>query len=110
MGDSPGGVGGSGESPGAAGTLVSGQTTVATAGTAVLLLAAATETKTIIIKALHGNTNNVYIGNVSDDVSSSDGFVLDAGEALSMDVNNESVAIYVDSDTNGEGVSWIYLN
>ena len=90
-------------------TLVSGQKTVTTAGTAVLLLAANTPTRTVIIKALASNTGDIYVGNVSDDVSSSNGLVLDAGEGVSFDIDNSSTAIYIDSGVNGEGVSFIYL-
>jgi len=87
------------------GTVGNGQKTVATAGTAESL-GASTTIRSITIKALANNSNNVYIGDSS--VSSSNGFVLDAGDTISLDIDNLA-DIYIDVDTNGEGVSFIYL-
>ena len=93
---------------GTAENLVSGHKTVTTAGTAVLLLPSGTATATIIVKALATNTDKVYLGNVSDDVSSSNGLVLSAGEGVAIDIDNSKTALYLDSAVNGEGVSYIY--
>jgi hypothetical protein len=69
----------------------------------------------VIIKALHGNTNMVYVG--ANGVSSTTGFVLDAGESVTLngieDAGTEQFLdlskIYIDSDTNGEGVTVLYF-
>jgi hypothetical protein len=86
-------------------TVGNGQKTVASAGTAEVL-ATNTTIKSVTIKALLANTNNVYVGDSS--VDSSNGFELDAGESISLDINNLA-DIYIDVDTNGEGVSYIYI-
>jgi hypothetical protein len=86
-----------------ASSVISGQKVVTTAGTEVPL-ATSTEILSVTVKAKHGNTNMVYVG--TNPVSSSTGYVLDAGEAISLDVNNLA-DVYIDADTNGEGVSFI---
>lgn len=89
--------------------IVSGKKTVTAAGTAELLLAANTVTATIIVKALAGNSDTIYIGNVSGDVASTNGFELAPGEAIAMDIDNSITPVYLDSAVNGEGVSYITL-
>ena len=85
-------------------TLIHGQTTVATAGTAVILFASAT-TKTITIKALDTNNKDIYVGDST--VDSTNGYVLAPGEAISMEFDHAQDNIFVDSAQNGEGVSYI---
>ena len=41
-------------------------------------------------------------------VDSSTGFVLDAGEEVTIVIEHGETAIYIDSSVNGEGVSYIY--
>ena len=84
-------------------SVTNGHKSVTTAGTAETL-AASTSVVSVTIKALAANTNNVYVGSAS--VDSTNGYVLDAGEAVSMDIDNLA-DIYLDVDTNGEGVSFI---
>ena len=79
--------------------------TVTAAGTAVLLIGATQETLIVTIKALHTNTNMIYVGDF--DVDSNNGYVLDAGEEVTLIVDNAQDNIYIDSDTNGEGVTYI---
>lgn len=86
-------------------TLVFGQTTVTTAGTAVTLLGGAQTTGTITIKALDANAGNIYVGDSG--VTSANGFILAAGEAVSIAHDHASDNIFIDSDNNGEGVSYI---
>jgi hypothetical protein len=86
-------------------SLANFQKTVTAAGTAEILFAA-TETKKIWIKALSGNTNNVYVG--TSTVDSSNGLVLAPGEGVVLDVDHSTTNIYIDVDTNGEGVSGAY--
>ena len=87
-------------------TVYNGQKTISSAGTQEAL-ASSTTIKSVTIKALAANTNNVYVGDSS--VSSSNGFVLVAGESISLDVANLAT-VYIDVDTNDEGVSYIALN
>lgn len=88
--------------------LAHGQDSVTTAGTAVQLNGGTSLTipdgAELVVRADGGNAGNIYVGD--SDVSSSNGFVLGAGESVSLptsDVNN----VYIDSDNDGEGVSWL---
>jgi len=91
-------------------SVISGQKVVTTAGTAVALGSASIQGP-LMIKALLANTNNVYIGNDgAGDVTSGNGFELDAGEAIVFDWVGNLSSIMVDADTNGEGVAWLRLN
>lgn len=85
-----------------------GQDSVSTAGTAVQLNSGSSLTvpdgSELVVRADGGNAGNIYVGD--SDVTSSNGFVLGAGESVSLptnDVNN----VHIDSDNNGEGVSWL---
>jgi hypothetical protein len=82
-----------------------GKTTVTTAGTAVQL-ASSTAIKSVTIRALASNTNKIYVG--SSSVSSANGFQLSKQETVSLDVDNLN-KVWLDCDTNGEGVTFIYL-
>lgn len=88
---------------------ISGQKTVAAAGTAEALGSALIHGP-LLVKALLANTNNVYVGNDgAGDVTSSNGVELDAGEVIVFDHVSSLSTVMVDADTNGEGVSWISL-
>lgn len=85
-----------------------GQDSVTTAGTAVQLNGGTSLTipagAELVVRSDGGNAGNIYVGD--SDVSSSNGFVLGAGESVSVptdDVNN----VHIDADNNGEGVSWL---
>ena len=84
--------------------IVHGKTVVAAAGTEVPLGSSTPLTYGVRIKALAGNTNNVYVG--ANPVTSLTGFVLDAGEEVFLEVANLAT-VFVDVDTNGEGVTYI---
>ena len=89
---------------------ISGQKTVAAAGTAEVLGTAIIQGP-LMIKALLANTNNVYVGNDgAGDVTSANGIELDAGEVAVFNHVGSLANIVIDVDTNGEGVSWISLN
>ena len=79
-----------------------GQNT-ATAGTAEVI-ASDTDVASCCVKALAGNSGNVYIG--TSTVDSTNGHVLDAGEEICLDVNN-TADIFYDVDTSTEGVSFL---
>ena len=88
----------------------SGQTAVTTAGTAVRL---ATNQPCVwaYVKALNANTGLVFLGNDgAEDVSSSTGFQLAAGEVIYVDWNEglgNLNTFWLDSAVSGEGVCWI---
>lgn len=84
------------------GITVTGQTTVAAAGTAVAVGKGAI--KSVVIKAKAGNGGNIFVG--ISTVDSADGYILDAGEWISMDVADLS-DVYIDTDNNGDGVSYL---
>jgi len=88
------------------------QKTVAAAGTAEQL----TENNglnmpTVDIKALSTNAGLVYVG--GSGVTSSNGYELAAGAAVSLEASREERIslsdIWLDVGTNGEGVSVLYL-
>jgi hypothetical protein len=96
--------------------------TVTTAGTAEPLSATTLWARLVEIKGLIANTNNAYIGDSA--VDSTTGFELDAAEVLNLaekvSVSGEGdlvsklpvfdlSQIYVDVDTDGEGVSVVYF-
>jgi hypothetical protein len=86
-------------------TPVSGQETVASAGTAEQLPAQAC--KSVSIKALAGNTGKIYVA--GDYVDSSTGYELAAGESVDLCIDNVN-RLYIDASVNGEGVSWLAVN
>ena len=85
-------------------TLRNGQKYVTTAGTQVALASSTAIYHSVTIMAQAGNSGNIYIGDSS--VSSSNGYILDAGDTIEIQIANLST-IYVDSSVNGEGVSYI---
>lgn len=87
-----------------ASTVRNGKKAVTTAGSAVALAASTTLTHSVTIRALHANTNMIYVGDSS--VDSTNGYVLDAGETVTLQIANLST-VYIDSDTNGEGVTYL---
>ena len=88
-------------------TTLSGQITVTTAGAAVQGPDA--PGAIFSIKPHHDNTDAVYVGNVSGDVSNANGYVLKVGEAVVVQVANLN-QLYFDADVNGEKICWLKLN
>jgi hypothetical protein len=90
--------------------LISGQKTVAAAGTAEALGSAQIDSA-LLVKALDTNTGIVAIGNDgANDVTVSNGYRLAAGEQCILDHVDNLAAIYIDAAVNGEGVSWLKLD
>lgn len=85
-------------------TIVHGKKTVTTAGTQEALGTSTVLRSGVKVKALHANTNMVYVGGST--VSSTTGFVLDAGEDVFLEIA-DLATIYIDVDTNGEGVTYV---
>lgn len=88
---------------------ISGKKTVTTAGTAVAL-GSGVVNGALMVKALLENTNNIYVGNVNGDVASTNGLELDAGEVIIFEFVGNLSDIWIDADTNGEGVTWLMLS
>ncbi len=88
---------------------ISGQKTVTTAGTAVVMGSARIEGP-VMIKALDTNTGIVALGNDgAGDVTVSNGLRLSAGETVVFSWVGSLAELWLDSAVNGEGVSWIQL-
>lgn len=81
------------------------QKTVTTAGTRVQL--DTNTSKSVTIKAKTTNTGLIYVGNVA--VTSSNGFILSAGDTISLDISNTNL-VYIDSSVDAEGVSVAFAN
>lgn len=93
---------------GAHGVFQSGQKTVTTAGTAVTLTSSVEQYHSLTILALPGNTGQVYIGGA--DVASGTNGGLAPGDKLTITPARAHALdlsdIYIDVDTNGEGVDF----
>jgi hypothetical protein len=88
-------------------TTLSGIITVATAGTAQQ--GTDVPGHLFAIKAHPDNTDTAWVGNVSGDVAATNGFPLNPGEALIIELSNLNV-LYFDTDVSGEKVCWVKLD
>jgi len=89
---------------------LSGQNTVAAAGTAEQL-----GTQDIfgplMVKALDTNTDIVAVGNDgAGDVTVANGMRLAAGDVIVFSYVGNLASIWIDSAVNGEGVAWLVLD
>ncbi len=91
----------SSESP----NIISGEATVTTAGTAVAL-SGSRRVKSVTIRAKAGNTGQIYVGGSDVDSTVNDG--LDASESVTFETVGwmELTDIYIDADSDGEGVDF----
>ena len=90
-------------------TFDSGETATVTPGTPVILLPASTETLSVAILADADNRDIIHIGGSDVDWTANIGLKLSAGQGVTMDVDNSRKALYIDSETTAQKVSWIYL-
>ncbi len=69
-------------------------------------MAGANRVKSVVIIAKTGNTGQVYVGGSDVATTTNDG--LDAGDSLEIESAGwmDLAAIYLDVDTNGEGVDF----
>jgi hypothetical protein len=81
-----------------------GQKTITTPGTQEPLVASPTPCNRVWIRALHDNTENVYVGDSA--VSSSTGYVLAADEAVELFIDDLG-KVYIDVDVTTEGVKFL---
>lgn len=86
--------------------LISGEKTVAAAGTAEALVASSQRVKSVVIIAKAANTGQVYLG--GSDVASTTNDGLDARESVTIEGVGwfDLADIFVDADTNAEGVDF----
>ena len=91
-------------------TAISGQNTVAAAGTAEAL--GSTDIfGPLMVKALEDNVGVCYLGNDgAGDVASTNGVVLAAGDMVVFDYVGNLGSIMLDAANNDDGVAWIRLN
>lgn len=82
-----------------------GEKTIAAAGTAERLHPTSKVVKSLAIIAKGGNTNQAYHGGVDVDSSTNDG--MDALEFIVLPGPLDLTEIYIDVDTNGEGVDFV---
>ena len=94
-----------------------GLKTVTASGTAEAIVASETRVLSVVFQAMSGNTNPVYIGDSSVNKTTSPQVALEAKESLSIIASDVSGGawldlneFYVDADTNGEGVSYLYIS
>jgi hypothetical protein len=87
--------------------IYTGQVDVPTATTRVQVSSSSVSVRSVTIKALVGNGGFIYVG--KSDVDSSNGFELDAGESISVDVNNLNL-LYVDTSNSGDDICYFAVN
>ena len=85
---------------------ITGQSTVQTAGTAVEVVSTV-RTYYLIVRSHANNSGEVYVGGRG--VSATSGYVIGAGEAIAISIDNLKKSVWVDAATAGDGVSWIAL-
>lgn len=92
--------------------ITSGRKTVTSAGTAEALVGSATPCKYVMVSALLGNTNQVVIGDSGVKATTGatqEGIILIPGnDPVRIDIDDVSL-LYVDAQTNGEGVAFSYF-
>lgn len=91
-------------------TALSGQKTVTTAGSAETL---GTETINgpVMVKALSSNSGAIAIGNDgANDITMSNGLLLDASDIVVFDFVGHLSSLFIDAETDGDGVAWLMLN
>lgn len=92
------------------GGITSGRKTCGTAGTAERLVTTATAAKYIIVTAERDNTNVVAVGGsgVIAATATCEGTPLYPGDSASFMID-DVMDVYLDSITNGEGVTYNYF-
>ena len=85
-------------------TFYHGQTTVAAAGTEVVLASSQALLSGVTVKAMAANTGYMYVG--KNPVTSTTGFELAAEQQIFIEVDNLA-DVYVDASVSGEKVCYI---
>ena len=82
-----------------------GQQDVTTAGTRVQLSAQACKAVSIAAKA--ANTGDIYLGDSG--VTSANGRILEPGDTIDLSIDDLS-RLYIDSEEDGEGISYLWVS
>jgi hypothetical protein len=85
-------------------SLAGGQLTVASHGTAEQL--PDQDCKAVTIRALPTNTGYIYLGDAT--VDATHGLVLSPGDGQDIALDNLN-RLYIDSDVDGEGISYLWV-
>ena len=80
--------------------------TITAAGTPEFLTTRDIECSSVVIRALAGNTNPVYVVDSDDGSKKFPDDGLDAGQSTTVPITNPAL-IKIDVTTNGEGVVWM---
>lgn len=88
------------------GTISDGAKNVTTAGTR-LAIASSTACRKVTVQAKPTNTGNIYVGGAT--VSSTSGIALTPYNSIVLNPSNLNL-VFIDSDVNGEGVTFTYEN
>lgn len=81
-----------------------GQKNVTTPGTEVAIGSSQVLKNGVTVKAKHDNEGMIFVG--GNPVTSTTGYVLDAGEVAFIEADDVA-DVYIDSGTADDGVSWI---
>lgn len=92
---------------GTARSVVGGNKTVTTAGTRVQLSSSSLPCRWLIIVGKEANTDTIWVGGPS--VANGTGIPLLALQSERLDINDVS-NVWIDSEVNGEGVTFVYGN
>ena len=87
-----------------AGFVGDGSKDVASAGTAEAL-SSSQKCNWVAVSAKSTNTGNIYVGGST--IDSTRGIPLAVSESISIPASNIA-SVYIDADTNGEGVTFMY--
>jgi len=68
-----------------------------------------TVTGSVAMRADPANSGDLFIG-WDDNVSAADGFILQAGDTLSLKIDSDSQPIYAIAGTDGDSLRWIAVN
>ena len=95
----------------AAGTIVSGTTTVTTSGTAVRITATSTPIAGVWVGGDIGNAGVVLVGdvNVSATSGTQQGMIIGPAESSKFLAINNLNKLWVDADEDGDKIVWLYL-
>ena len=95
----------------AAGTIVSGTTTVTTSGTAVRITATSTPIAGVWVGGDIGNAGVVLVGdvNVSATGGTQQGMIIGPAESSKFLAINDLNKLWVDADEDGDKIVWLYL-
>jgi hypothetical protein len=99
--------------------LVPGRKVVTTAGTAVALVAATTPVASIVITAELDNTGEIVVGDSTVIASAATriGHPMEPGKSIAINAGETSsgrglldiAKVFIDAETNGDGVTFAYL-